>query len=293
MRPARATHPHLPPEHHTMEYRPNRYALVTGASSGIGLELAKVLAAHGHDLVIVARRPDALHALASELAATYEVKVVPLARDLFEPRAAHEIHEEVHDKGIVVDILVNDAGQGVYGRFAETPLERQLAIIQLNVVALTTLTWLFLRDMVLRDEGRILQLGSIVSELPAPLQAVYGGTKAYVLSFTEALISELRDQGSAVTVTTLQPGVTDTDFFNKAGAERSKLVADRGRMADPAKVARDGYAALMRGDDKVVSGVKNKVQVAVANVLPERVVADGMHRQSAEVPPEHEGAGGC
>ncbi len=135
--------------------------------------------------------------------------------------------------------------------------------------------------MVARNSGKILQLASVVSELPAPYQAVYGGTKAYVLSFTEALISEVKDYN--VTITALQPGATDTDFFNKAGAQDSKIVEDESKLANPAKVAQDGYDALMKGDDKVVSGFKNKAQVAMANVLPDTMLAGQMKKQSEPV----------
>jgi hypothetical protein len=162
--------------------------------------------------------------------------------------------------------LVNDARQGVYGKFMETDLEEQLRIIHLNIVSLTSLTYHFLKDMVARNEGKILQLGSVVSDVPAPLQAVYGGTKAYVLSFTEALTNELKD--SAVTVTTLQPGVTDTDLFNNAGAQYTKMVEDKSKMADPADVAKDGYEALMKGKGHVVSGLKNKMQVGMSHIVP-------------------------
>jgi uncharacterized protein len=174
---------------------------------------------------------------------------------------------------------VNDAGQGVYGLFAELDLEKQLKIIQLNISSLTVLTYLFLRDMLERNEGKILQLASIVSEIPAPLQAVYGGTKAYVLSFTEALINEVKD--SNVTITALQPGATDTDFFNKAGAQNSKIVTES-KLANPADVARDGFNALMKGDDKVVSGMKNKIQSVLSNLTSDPTLADQMRRQSEE-----------
>jgi short-subunit dehydrogenase len=179
----------------------------------------------------------------------------------------------------MIDVLVNDAGQGVYGLFADTDIEKQLKIIQLNISSLTTLTYLFLKDMIQRNNGKILQVASIVSEIPSPYQAVYGGTKAYVLSFTEALINEVKDYN--ITITALQPGATDTDFFNKAGAQNSKIVKEQ-KLADPADVARDGYKALMKGDDKVVSGFKNKVQSAMSNVLSDPTLAENMRKQSEE-----------
>jgi short-subunit dehydrogenase len=170
--------------------------------------------------------------------------------------------------------LVNDAGQGQYGLFVEQDIHRLLDIIQLNINSLTVLTHLFLKDMVARNEGKILQLASIASQLPGPWQAVYHATKAYVLSFTEALISELKD--SAVSLTALQPGATDTDFFNKADMNESKIL-DQG-LSDPVKVAKDGYEALMKGDDKIISGFKNKAMVGMSNVMPERLVAEQMNK---------------
>ena len=233
-----------------------KYALVTGATSGIGHELAKVFAQNGYNLIVVARPSDELEKASREIASQYGVEAIAIGKDLFNAEAASELYEEVKAKGIVVNVLVNDAGQGVYGPFTETDLQRQLEIIQLNVVSLTTLTYRFLKDMVARNEGKILQLGSVVSELPSPLQSVYGGTKAYILSFSEALISEIKD--TDVTITVLQPGATNTDFFNKAGAQNSKLVEDKSKLSDPADVAKDAYEALMKGDDKVVSGFKIK-----------------------------------
>lgn len=256
------------------------YALITGATTGIGYELAKVFAENGYNLVITARSSEDLQKTVGEISSQYGVEVTSIAKDLFNPDAAAELYEEVKAKGITVNVLVNNAGQGVYGRFIETDLQRQLQIIQLNIVSLTSLTYHFLKDMVARNEGKILQLGSVVSELPATFQAVYGGTKSYILNFTEALISEIKDTN--VTLTTLQPGVTDTDFFNKAGAQNSKLAEDKSKMSDPANVAKDAYKALMKGDDKVVSGLKNKVQVAMGNVLPDTVLAEQMRKQSEE-----------
>ncbi|MGI4750630.1 MAG: SDR family NAD(P)-dependent oxidoreductase [Janthinobacterium lividum] len=255
-----------------------KYALVTGATSGIGYELAKQFAKNNYNLIIVARPSDNLERVAKELSAEYSVKVVPIGKNLFSDGAALELYNEVKATGITVNILVNDAGQGIYGKFFEEDLDRQLQIIHLNVVSLTTLTYLFLKDMVARNEGKILQLASTVSILPAPLQAVYCGTKAYVLNFTEAIINEVKDTN--VTVTALQPGVTDTDFFNKAGAQNSKLVQDKSAMSNPADVAKDGYEALMKGEEKIVSGFKNKVQIAMANITPDSMLAATIRKES-------------
>ena len=258
----------------------NRYALVTGATAGIGYELAKVFAENGYNIVAVARTESDLERVASDLS-QYGIDVITIPKDLFGETAATELYNEVKKRGVDVEVLVNDAGQGVYGLFAESDLEAQMRIIHLNIISLTRLTYHFLKDMKARNSGKILQLASIVSEIPSPYQAVYGGTKAYVLSFTEALISELKDTN--ITVTALQPGATDTDFFNKAGAQDSKIVEDKSKLADPAKVARDGYEALMNGDDKVVSGIKNKMQSAMSNVMPDTMLADNMKKQSEPV----------
>lgn len=263
-----------------MSQTQNQYALITGATSGIGKELAKIFANNNFNLVIVSRSQDDLEATAAELSSDHGVQVISIAKDLFEENSATELYNEVIAKGITINVLVNDAGQGVYAKLWESDLERQLKIIHLNVISLTTLTYRFLKDMVSRNEGKILQLGSVVSEIPAPYQSVYGGTKAYVLSFTEAIRSELKDSKSDVTITVLQPGATDTDFFAKAGAEHSKMVEDESALSDPAQVAKDGFEALMKGDDKVVSGLKNKAQIAMANVIPDTMLADQMLKQS-------------
>ena len=251
-----------------------RYALITGATEGIGYELAKLFAADGYNLIIVARTAEDLEKRKAEFSQQYGVDVIFIAKDLFQPNAAFELYDEVKSRNLTVDVLVNDAGQGQYGLFIEQDIQRLTDIIQLNITSLTVLTHLFLKDMVARNEGKILQLASIASQLPGPWQAVYHATKAYVLSFTEALISELKD--SAVTLTALQPGATDTDFFNKAEMQESKIL-DSG-LSDAEKVAKDGYKALMTGDDKVISGFKNKVMVGMSNVMPESAVANQMNK---------------
>lgn len=261
-----------------VETKQGQWALITGASGGIGYELAKLFAQDGYNIIAVARTEADLQKIADEFRKEYNVQVEVIAINLFGEKAATEVYEEVKRRGLDVEVLVNDAGQGVYGFFDETDLEEQIKIIHLNIVSLTRLTYHFLKEMKARNSGKILQLGSVVSELPAPYQAVYGGTKAFVLSFSEALISELKD--SAVTVTVLQPGATDTDFFNKAGAQESKIATDKSKLSDPAKVAKDGYEALMSGEDKVVSGFKNKAQIAMSNVVPDTVLADQMKKQS-------------
>jgi short-subunit dehydrogenase len=246
------------------------YALITGATSGIGYELAKLFAQDQYNLVIVSRHQEDLDRVASELGQT-GVKVLTLAKDLFQPESAKDIFDTLQEQHIEIDTLVNDAGQGVYGRFVETELERELDIIQLNITSLVTLTKFFLQEMVKRGAGKILNVSSIASKTPGPWQSVYHGTKAFVQSFTEAIRAEVKESG--ITVTALLPGVTDTDFFNKAEMNASKAVQDKDAMADPADVAKDGYEALMRGDDMVVSGFSNKIQVAMGAVTPDAALA--------------------
>lgn len=242
-------------------------ALITGASSGIGRELAKLFAADGHDLVVVGRTAEELEAFAQECRDQHGIRTTVIVKDLFEPGAARELYEEIRERGLVIDFLVNDAGQGVYGPFAETNLEQELAIVQLNVCSLLTLTKLFLKDMLARNEGRILQLASLTSTVPTPLSAVYSGTKAFVYNFSLALRNELRD--SKVTITALQPGATDTDFFQKEGAEHAAAV-EEGMLAPPKKVASDGYRAMMKGEGTVVSGLGNKVLDAAGRLAPQQ-----------------------
>ncbi|MEJ7589277.1 MAG: SDR family oxidoreductase [Ferruginibacter sp.] len=255
-----------------------QYALVTGGTSGIGYELAKLLAKDGYNLLIVARNQEELNKTTRDLQAAYNIEVVTLSRDLFDKKAPFEIYDQVIAKGLQIDILVNNAGQGQYGEFIDTDLEKEMDIIQLNITSLVALTKLFLRDMIARKSGKILNVASVASKIPGPLQSVYHGTKAFVHSFTEAIRNEVKDSG--VTITSLLPGATATDFFNKADMLNAKNVQD-GKLADPAEVAKDGYNALMNDDDMVISGLANKIQVAMSNILPDAMVAEKVHNQQA------------
>ena len=254
-------------------------ALITGATSGIGRELANCFAQDKYNLVIVARDQAELDQTASELRQQYGIEVTSIAADLFEREAPFRVYDQVKAQGLQIDALVNDAGQGQYGLFTTTDINRELDIIQLNIGAYVIFTKLYLQEMVDRKEGKILQVSSIGGEIPGPLQSVYHGTKAFITSFTAAIREEVKDSG--VTITTLEPGVTDTDFFAKADMERSKLV--QGSKADPAKVARDGYDALLAGKDKIISGFMNKVQVELSNVTPDSLVAAGLHKMGEPV----------
>lgn len=260
-----------------MENENQKHALVTGATSGIGYELAKLLAADGYDLVLIARNKEMLDRVKAELLETNTAIHIHVAEfDLFEPSAPQKIYNYTAEKGIRIDVLVNNAGQGEWGRFAETDLSRELDIIQLNIVAMVTLTKLFLKDMVARNEGKILQLASSISKVPSPYMSVYAATKAFVLSFAEALAREIED--TDVTITALQPGATDTDFFHKAKAEHS-VTYKESSMYDPAIVARAGYEGLKSGDLTVMPGAMNKLQGAMNTLLPDSAVTASMEMQ--------------
>ena len=243
-------------------------ALITGASSGIGLELARIFAEHGHDVVLVARSEAKLKSLASELQSR-GVRAHVVATDLGAPGAAKTVVDRTRELGVDVDVLVNNAGYGLYGPFLETSLDAELAMIQLNIVTLTELTKRLLPAMVARKRGRILNLASTAAFLPGPLMAVYYATKAYVLSFSEAIANEL--SGSGVTVTALCPGPTASGFQAAANLEESKLVAGK-TLPTSREVARAGYDALMRGTTVYVPGLANKMTVQLPRLFPRGVI---------------------
>lgn len=262
----------------------HQYALITGATEGIGYELAKLFAKDGYNLVIVARSQNELDSVALELK-QYGIQVITCARDLFINEEVFGLCRELKDRNIDIKILVNNAGQGLYGLFKDTDLNRELDIVYLNINAAIILTKHFLHEMLLRNEGKILNLASIASKTPGPWHSVYHGTKAFILSFSEALRSELEDTN--ITVTALMPGPTDTDFFNKADMNDSKAVQDRDSLADPAAVAKDGYRALMDNKDKVVSGFSNKIKVGISTVLSDSTNAEMIKEQQKPVDKDH------
>lgn len=250
--------------------RKNRYALITGATSGIGYELAKQFAKNGYDLVIVSRNHEELKNKEEEFKA-FGVNVISMSKNLFSQDDVYAIYSALQLHGISPEILVNDAGQGVYGKFQDTDIHREINIINLNIISVILLTKLFLKDRLTKGSGKILNLASIASKAPGPWHSVYHGTKAFVLSWSEAIREELKDTG--ITVTALLPGPTDTDFFNKADMNRSKIVEDKESLASPEQVAEDGYNALMNGDDKIISGFKNKLTVAMTNLETDDMAA--------------------
>ena len=243
-------------------------AVVTGASSGIGLELSRLLASNRHDLVIVARHPERLALAARELTTRFGVRVIEIAADLSEPAAPQEIELELNRQGLTPDVLVNNAGFGFRGLFAEIDLVEQLQMIQVNVSALTQLTGLLLPGMLARRSGRVLNVASTAAFQPGPLMAVYYATKAYVLSFSEALANET--SGSGVTVTAFCPGPTATGFQKRAGLEGTQLF--RGGVMDAAAVARIGYEGMMRGARIVIPGWRNRLLAQLVRFAPRRMV---------------------
>ncbi len=243
--------------------------LITGGSRGIGLELAKQFAAHGHDLILVARDRDALEAAAGSLEGKHGIKATVLVFDLADPDSPQSLYDEVASQGLKVDILVNNAGFGLAGQFAETDFELEQDMVQVNVVALMQLTKLFMQPMLRRRKGRILNIASTAAFQPGPLMSIYFSTKAFILSFSQAIDEELRNTG--VTVTCLCPGATDTFFAERAGHQNSRLFRMTG-VADAKDVARYGYAATMRGQRLAIPGLKNKAMVQVERLIPRAIV---------------------
>lgn len=254
-------------------------ALITGASAGIGMELAKVFARHGHSLVLVARSEDKLRLLAGELESRFGIQALVVAMDLAAPGGATALFEDLQRRQVEVDYLVNNAGFGHFGFFGQRAWEKEEQMIRLNVLALTDLTRLFLPPMVARGKGKILNLASVAGFVPGPLMAVYFATKAYVLSFSQAIANEL--QGSGVQVTALCPGPTESGFAGAAAAQDSKMFA-RSKLASSQQVAEYGYLALMSGKRVAVHGWLNKLTVFSARLAPRRLVTALVRRLAAK-----------
>ena len=247
----------------------NKTALITGASGGIGYELAKLFAEDHHNLVLVARSGGKLTQVADELQREFGISAKAVPLDLTTAFAPPSLFDQLQREGIAVDILVNNAGYGVLGQFAQVSLKDNLGQIQLNITALTHLTRLFLEPMIERRSGKILNVASTAGFQPGPLMSVYYATKAYVISFSEALANEL--DGIGVTVTCLCPGATDTGFQGRAGLENT-LLFKKLRPMDARTVARDGYRALMAGKPIVISGFRNWLLAESLRFSPRRLV---------------------
>lgn len=244
-------------------------ALITGASNGIGLELARIHASKGDDLVLVARSKSKLETLKVELENQYKVNVTIINKDLSESDSAEEIYEATTKQNIQIDYLINNAGFGDFGMFVETDWKKELAMINLNITTLTQFTKLYLKDMVKRKSGKIMNVASTAAFQSGPTMAVYYATKAYVLSFSEAIDNEVRDHG--VTVTALCPGATESGFQAAAAMEESALV--KGKKLPTAKnVAEYGYTAMMKGKTVAIHGLMNWILANSVRFLPRSIV---------------------
>lgn len=238
--------------------------LITGASSGIGYELAKCFARDGSDLILVARREKKLKQLAAELGEQHPIKVRVIAKDLTRADAASELTNELGADGVTVDVLVNNAGFGALGRFVESDLNRQLDMLRLNAEALTELSGLFLPGMLSRGGGGLLNVASTAAFQPGPNMAVYYATKAYVLYFTEALAEELR--GGPIAISCLCPGPTRTGFADSAEVADTPLF--QGSLMDAAEVARQGHAGFRSNKTIIIPGARNRLGALLTRFTP-------------------------
>lgn len=241
------------------------FALITGASSGIGYELTKLFARDGINVVLVARQSPVLNQVADELRSKYNVEVIVNAKDLSKIEEVRALYKEITQLNLDVQYLVNSAGVGDYGLFLKTDWEKELMMININVVALTYLTKVFAQDMVRKGYGRILNLGSIASFMPGPLMSVYYSTKGYVLRLGMAVAEELR--GTGVTITTLCPGPTAGRFQQIANMEQSKVIKNQ-RLPSSQEVAEFGYRGMMKGKVYMVHGWRNHFYVFLTKVVP-------------------------
>ncbi|MDB6121435.1 MAG: Short-chain dehydrogenase/reductase [Pedosphaera sp.] len=242
-----------------------KWALITGASQGIGYEFTKLFAADGYNLVLVARDQARLKQVADEIGARFGIVAKIIPKDLTARTAPKEIFDELQTDKIQIDVLINNAGFGFQGAFSELELQRHLDLIQVNMTALVELTYLFLKPMLVRREGRILNVASTAAFQPGPYMAMYYASKAFVYSFSCALAEEL--SGTGVTATTLNPGITRSQFHGRAGLQRSKGFA----IMEAEEVAKIGYRALMNGKPNVTAGLINKLSSSIAKALPTRL----------------------
>lgn len=253
-------------------------ALITGASSGIGEEFAKQLAAKKTDLILVARSQDKLEALASKLQQQHSIEAEVIVQDLTAPAAGKTVFESIQQRGLTVDLLINNAGFGDYGDFSDRPLSKQLAMIQLNVMVLTELTGLFLPLMKQRGHGAIINLSSIAGFQPLPYMSVYAATKAFVLSFTEALWAENKDSG--VRILAVCPGPTESAFFERADFPDSLPEIQKNLMTPTKNVVADALKALDKKQSNIVTGgLQNQIIVNLPRFLPRDLLVNGVEKQ--------------
>ncbi len=249
-------------------------ALITGSSGGIGYELAKIHAEQGDNLILVARSNDKLDVLKKELEEQHNINVYTIEKDLSLPDSAKKVYDELKEQQISVDYLINNAGFGDFGFFAESDWNKQARMINLNVTTLTHLTWLFLPDMINKGRGKILNVASTASFQPGPTMSVYFATKAYVLSFSEAVNNEVREKG--ITVTALCPGSTDSGF-HAVTIDNKKPLMER-RMQSSREVAEYGYHAMMKGRAVAIPGIKNTILATAVRFLPRALVVKAARR---------------
>jgi short-subunit dehydrogenase len=250
-------------------------ALVTGASMGLGAEFARLLASEGYDLVLTARNGEKLTTLKKEVENLHGVDAHVLVADLTDERAPAAIHDHVRTRGFAIDVLVNNAGFGMYGKFQDSDLETEMEMVQVNIVALMHLTKLFVRDMVARKRGRIVNVASTAAFQAGPMQSVYYASKAFVLSFSEAIGNELK--GTGVTVTALCPGPTPTGFQERANVGNLRGLRLLMRMS-PESVVRAGYNGMKRGQPVVVPGLLNNFLIFVQRFTPRRLAVNVVRR---------------
>lgn len=247
----------------------NKTSLITGASNGIGYEFAKIHAEKGDDLVLVARSKEKLDQLKKELEEKFKIKVLTIGKDLSVPGSAKGVYDEIKKQNIAIDYLINNAGFGDYGLFAKSDWNKQEQMINLNVTSLTHLTHLFLPDMIKQKSGRILNVASTASFQPGPTMSVYFATKAFVLSFSEAINNEVSEHG--ITVTALCPGATHSGFQTAAAMQDSKLF-DGKNLPSSREVAEFGYKAMMKGKSVVIHGFKNALMANSVRFAPRDLV---------------------
>ena len=249
----------------------NKTVLITGASSGIGLNFSHKFAGSGHDVILVARSEEKLRTLSQEIENQYGVKAYVFKADLSKPEASKKLYEEIKAKGIRVDILINNAGFGLFGEFEETDISKELEMIQVNITALTELSKYFGKEMVSRKSGQILNVASTAAFQPGPLMAVYYATKAYVLSFSEALANEWEPHG--VKVTALCPGATRTGFSDAAELQSSKLF--QSGVMSVEEVVEEGYKQMMTNNKTVIiPGMKNRMLTHSIRFMPRKMVTN-------------------
>jgi hypothetical protein len=255
-------------------------ALITGASGGIGFELAKVHASKGDNLVLVARNKTKLDELKNELEKQFKISVYTIGKDLSLPHAAQEVYDEVKQKNITVNYLINNAGFGDFGLFYETDWNKELNMINLNITTLTHFTKLFLIDMVKRGSGKIMNVASTAAFLSGPTMAIYYASKAYVLSFSEAIDNEVRDKG--ITVTTLCPGPTESGFLEAAALQDSKLFKGK-KIASSKEVAEYGYKSMMQGKTVAIHGLMNRIMANAVRFIPRSLAVKVVRNIQAKI----------